>query len=86
LAKEKHPRYIDGRSYPSDYFEMKETLLPTSCADCDNNAVLLHHIDFDIHNNKGDNLVPLCLSCHTIRHNKERDSYKAMLEARGIRV
>ena len=31
----------------------------------------LHHRDDDPHNNSTGNLIPLCRSCHTIRHNKQ---------------
>jgi hypothetical protein len=84
LAKERHPRYIDGRTYPSDFDEMKKSLLPAVCEMCGEDAGCLHHIDTDIHNNKEGNLQPLCKSCHTILHNKKRKSFINMLEARGF--
>jgi hypothetical protein len=86
LAKKKHPRYIDGRTYPSDYRDMKKKILPCQCDSCEDIATLLHHIDGDIHNNKLSNLKPLCFSCHTIYHNIKRESYKELLKGRTSRM
>jgi len=79
LAKEKHPRYIDGRAYSSDFKHLREVLLPAKCKSCGEDATLLHHIDGNKKNNSIDNLMPLCSSCHTILHNKKRKSYIPLL-------
>lgn len=84
LAKEKHPRYIDGRTYESDFHHLKKILLPAKCGLCGKKAILLHHRDKNKKNNKMDNLMPLCASCHSILHNKERDSFINLLLARGF--
>lgn len=86
LAKRRHPRYTDGHSYPSDFHRLKKVLLPCSCEVCGKVATLLHHIDKNKHNNLLENLKPLCGSCHTTLHNKERKSYLPMMRARGFKV
>jgi len=85
LAKEKHPMYIDGRTYTSDFRRLHNILLPAKCTLCSDKATLLHHKDKNKSNNAIDNLVPLCTSCHSILHNKERNSFIPMLKARGIK-
>jgi len=72
LSKERHPRYINGASYNSDFHSLCKTLLPCRCSSCTNPATLLHHKDKNIQNNKKENLLPFCVSCHTILHNKQR--------------
>ena len=79
LVKESHPRYIDGRTYTSDFKESKKELLPDNCIACGNKATLIHHIDLNKDNNQKDNLIPFCASCHSIHHNKIRDSFTTLL-------
>ena len=72
LAKEKHPRYIDGRTYASDFFALKKELLPAECYLCNKEGRMLHHMDGDKNNNSTENIKVLCPSCHTILHNERR--------------
>lgn len=73
LAGKEHPNYKLGDSYPPEFYEMREKILPNAyCSKCNKKADLLHHIDKDKFNNKEENLMPSCFSCHTTMHNKER--------------
>jgi hypothetical protein len=49
---------------------MKDT--PNKCFYCDNESVIVHHIDEDISNNKRDNLLKVCHSCHRKVCHKKR--------------
>ena len=40
----------------------------------------VHHIDYDKKNNNEDNLIPLCVSCHTKTTNSNREEYKKQLK------
>ena len=41
-----------------------------SCLVCNekNKKLEIHHLDKNIHNNDGFNLIPLCVSCHKLIH------------------
>ena len=77
LSGENHPRWHKGKNQ-SKYlieFKMKRKEIFKSnpkCLYCDNPAKILHHLDKNTFNNSDNNLIPLCSSCHTTLHNKER--------------
>ncbi|MCK9461453.1 MAG: hypothetical protein M0R80_17620 [Proteobacteria bacterium] len=75
LAKDKHPKYITGNSYESDFHRLKKILLPDKCS-CGEEGKILHHIDKNKKNNSVNNIQILCPSCHTTFHNKERGVHK----------
>lgn len=85
LAKESHPRYIDGRTYTSDFYRLRDKHLPDDCIICRESADTLHHIDHNKDNNREDNLIPICSSCHSTYHNKFRDSYRKLASGRDRR-
>ena len=45
----------------------------TTCLRCPNVADLVHHKDWDEHNDRIDNLEPLCKSCHGKEHKTEEN-------------
>jgi hypothetical protein len=74
LSGERHPRWKNKSKYYIKFklltHEMREN--KTKCSQCPKLAKLYHHIDKNTDNNSIKNLLPLCKSCHTILHNKER--------------
>jgi len=89
LKGEKHPGYIDGNGnfpHPLEFSEkLKEKIRQRDgnvCWCCDSTKkengrkLAVHHIDYDKKNNKEENLISLCDSCHgktnkTTNHNRE---------------
>jgi len=83
----KNHRYIDGLSCSQYYWEFNETLKNKirqrdnfSCQCCEKQqidcerALPVHHIDYNKHNCKENNLITLCISCHAkTSGNKELD-------------
>jgi len=72
LAKENHPRHKKTIYYNSDFKRIRKKMLPCDCSRCNKSAKLIHHKDGDVFNNLKENLEPLCKSCHTTLHNKQR--------------
>lgn len=72
LAKEKHPRHKKTQYYNSDFKRLRKKILPCKCELCNNKAELIHHKDLNKMNNSINNLQPLCSSCHTSLHNRNR--------------
>lgn len=69
-----HPRWKDKNKYYIK-FKLKSKKMKennTLCELCGNIAFLLHHRNKNTKNNSDKNLQPLCSSCHTTLHNKER--------------
>jgi transposase-like protein len=72
---EDHPNWKGG---VRAYRRMKLADVPLVCADCGAGEIVkarsnlyVHHIDGDRSNNRIDNLVVLCCSCHRKRHNED---------------
>jgi len=65
-----HPNYKgwDCRSITGSVLYLE--IISKPCKDCGNKAELIHHKDRNRKNNKRENLVPLCYSCHAKVHNK----------------
>lgn len=38
-------------------------------------ALVIHHIDEDVRNNRPENLITLCLTCHTVHHKSKKTPY-----------
>ena len=59
-----------------------------SCKDCNIgfpiNNLLVHHIDFDPENSKGNNLVTLCQRCHKKRHGLLAPKREDIVEMRSM--
>lgn len=76
LSGKNHPRYHKGKTqsnYLVDFrFKRKELINGINKCSCGKIAKILHHKDKNTFNNEYGNLLPLCSSCHTILHNKER--------------
>jgi 5-methylcytosine-specific restriction endonuclease McrA len=81
MSRKNNHAYIDGRSkkpYGSGWTKvLKDKVKERDNYKCQNCGIsddlVVHHIDNDKHNNKINNLITLCRSCHTIRHWRERD-------------
>ena len=57
--------------YPRLFYSMRSIVLERdnyTCQDCGNKGNAIHHKDENKNNNSIDNLVTLCVSCHTICH------------------
>lgn len=79
-----HPNYKDGRSYepyPPEFKKQRKLIHKHStliCQDCGiseeefHGIIDVHHKDGNKKNNKPENLVILCRTCHKIRHNKKK--------------
>lgn len=87
LKLENNPNWKGGKSYEVYGFEftkkLKEkirNLFNRKCAECGYSEeqlgykLSIHHIDYNKKNNKEDNLIPLCVSCHT-QTNFNRDDW-----------
>lgn len=74
LSGKNHPRWKNASKYYIAFKIKRIKLLKkeTKCKSCGKVAKLLHHINKDKENNTDKNLMPLCLSCHTTMHNRER--------------
>ena len=74
LSGKNHPRWKDASKYYLEYKTKRKKMVDakTKCSHCSKLAYVLHHIDKDTRNNDNSNLLPLCKSCHTTLHNKER--------------
>jgi predicted RNA-binding Zn-ribbon protein involved in translation (DUF1610 family) len=76
LSGKIHPRWHKGDTqskYLIDFkLKRKEIINGITKCSCGKVAEVLHHIDKNTFNNSYDNLLPMCSSCHTILHNKER--------------
>lgn len=74
LSGEKHPRWKNASKYYIDFKIKRKEIINgvTACEHCGKIAKLLHHKDKNTGNNEYSNLLPLCFSCHSILHNKER--------------
>jgi len=82
VEREKNINYKDGsrcnEGYPPEFKRMRKILLrrPGICIACGkvvksqtaNEHLVVHHIDEDIFNNKLNNLLVMCNSCHHILH------------------
>lgn len=64
--------------YPPEFFKIREAILERdkySCQICENNTdQVVHHIDYDKHNNLSENLITLCIRCHA-RTNGSREAW-----------
>jgi len=82
---ERNAMYIDGRSKEDYGFEFSESLKQIvrkrdnykcqlcNCTSLENNRELdVHHLDLNKSNNNIDNLIALCMKCHTTLHNNYR--------------
>lgn len=74
LSGKNHPRWKDKSKYYIEFKLKRREIIngKTKCSHCNKVAKLLHHKDKNTNNNTYNNLMPLCKSCHTILHNKER--------------
>jgi hypothetical protein len=74
LSGENHPRWMGVSKYYIEFKLLSRDMRAkkTKCSNCSNSAQLLHHLDKNTNNNAMNNLIPLCFSCHTTLHNKER--------------
>ena len=74
LSGTKHPRWKNKSKYLIDFKLKRKEIIndKTKCSHCDKIAQVLHHKDKNTRNNDYKNLLPLCKSCHTVLHNKER--------------
>jgi len=74
LSGKNHPRWKDISKYYIEFKLLTKQMLKNKikCSHCNKLAKLLHHFDKNTQNNSSKNLIPLCRSCHTILHNKER--------------
>jgi len=80
LAKERHPRTKNKIYYNSDFKKIRKEILKYRCNICGGESVVVHHKDNNIMNNNASNLNPLCKSCHTTMHNKERGITRKEIE------
>lgn len=74
LSGKNHPRWKNKSKYYIDFKNKRKEIIDgiTKCSMCDSVAKILHHKDKNTDNNEYSNLIPLCSSCHTTLHNKER--------------
>jgi len=74
LSGVNHPRWKNKSKYYIDFKLKRKEIINgiTKCDNCNKIATILHHKDKNTDNNEYNNLIPLCLSCHTTLHNKER--------------
>ena len=74
LSGENHPRWENKSPYLIDFKLKRRKMIKDKikCSNCDSPAITLHHINKNTRDNSESNLMPLCRSCHTILHNKER--------------
>jgi 5-methylcytosine-specific restriction endonuclease McrA len=54
------------------------------CAECECKYQHIHHIDHNPNNNKIDNLVPLCLNCHIMKHPEKELEMRKWSETKVI--
>lgn len=72
LAGKTHPRLKNKIYYTAEFKRLRKEILPCRCNLCKKDANVIHHKDRNKMNNKKENLIPLCVGCHTTIHNKER--------------
>ena len=75
-----HPRYKGGskgrKKYPSEFYKIRESVIAREngkCVICNKKGISVHHVDYDIKNNKPDNLVLLCNSCHAKTNSRRKE-------------
>ena len=89
LPSDLHPNWKGGTSfdqYPKEFYNIKEEILQRDCRciECDNEEDLcVHHIDYDKKNNKEENLIILCRSCHS-KTNYNRNYWNKRYESYAI--
>lgn len=86
---EKHPRWIDGRSYKGygkwfkplrEQIRERDKRMCQLCCLLENGEKLaVHHIDYDKSNYKENNLISLCRLCHA-RTNVDRDFWRIFFQ------
>ena len=75
LRAEQHPNWRGGSSFPPYTPEfrtaLKKSILKRDnymCQQCGTSAKIIHHKDLNKSNNKPENLVTFCKSCHMLLH------------------
>lgn len=78
-AGKNHPNYKHGKTVRSEYRRAKSSVKVCEwCTSTEN--LLVHHINHDHYDNRLDNLVKICQSCHVKHHNRHRWLNKLTIE------